>query len=143
MSPLWQHSDAHAFSRRRVSVLSSAWAVRPASLAASVRASVSRLCDPSLPGRSMCTAERTSRRASPVGVAPELIGGLVSRKVDAMRQSPNSNTRQKVFTRLRLAFGLPSCAFGSASARPLPVAGFGTRGRPNPSFKRTCLQHAA
>jgi len=144
MSPLWQHCVGHAFGHRRASVISSARAVRPASLAASARASVLQgFCDPALPGKVSAPLSALSRRASAVGVGPELIGGLVSRKVSAMRPSPNPNTRQKVSTRQRRAFGLPSCAFGSVGARPLPVAGFGTRSRPNPSFKRTCLRHAA
>ena len=144
MNRLWQHCIAFAFGQRRASVLSSAWAVRPASLAASARTSVFQgLFDPALPGKVCVPLSVLSRRASPVGVAPELIGRLVSRKVGSMRPSPNPNTRQKVSTRQRRAFGLPSYAFGSVSARPLPVAGFGTRGRPNPSFKRTRLRRSA
>ena len=144
MGRLWQHCAAHAFGQRRASVLSSARAVRPASLAASGRASVFQgFCDPALPGEVCAPLSALSRRASPVVVAPELIGRLVSRKVGAMRPSPNPSTRQKVSTLLRRAAVQPGCAFGSVSACPLPVAGFGTRGRPNRSFKRTCLRPAA
>ena len=144
MSSLWQHCGAFAFGQRRVLVLSSARAVRPASLAAGARASVFQgFCDPALPGKVSAPLSALKRRASPVAVAPELIGRLVSRKVGAMRPSTNPNTRQEVSTRQRHAFGLPSCAFGSVGSRPLPVAGFGTRGRPNLSFKRTCLRQAA
>ena len=144
MNLLWQYCTALAFGNRRVSVVSSAWAVRPASLAASARASVFQgFCDPPLPGKVSAPLSAFSRRASPVVVAPELIGRFVSRKVRAMRPSTNPNTRQEVSTRQRRAFGLPSCAFGSVGARPLPVAGFGIRGRPNHSFKRTCLRQAA
>ena len=144
MNRLWQPRTALAFSQRRASVLSSAWAVRPASLAASARASVFQgFCDPALPGEVCAPLSAFSHRASPVVVAPELIGSLVSRKVGAMRPGTNPNTRQEVSTRQRRAFGLPSCAFGSVGARPLPVAAFGTRGRPNHSFKRTGLRPAA
>ena len=144
MNRLWQPRTALAFSQRRASVLSSAWAVRPASLAASARASVFQgFCDPALPGKVGAPLSALSRRASPVVVAPELIGRLVSRKVGGMRPSNNPNTRQKVSTRLRRAAVQPGCAFVSVSARPLPVAGFGTRGGPNPSFKRTCLRQSA
>ena len=144
MSRLRQHCTAIAFGNRRASVVSSAWAVRPASLAASARASLFRgFCDPALPGEVSAPLSAFNRQASPVVVAPELIGRLVSRKVDAMRPSPNPNAKQKVSTRLPRAFGFPSCAFGSVSARPLPLAGFGTRGGPNPSFKRTRLRRSA
>ena len=144
MSRLWLPCTALTFGHRRASVAWSARAVRPASLAAGARPSVFQgFCDPARPGKVSAPLSAFSRQASPVVVAPELIGGLVSRKVEAMRLSPNSNTRRKVSTRLRLAFGLPSCAFVSVGARPLPVAGFGTQGRPNPSFKRTCLRQAA
>jgi len=142
MSRLWQHYTRHAFVHRRASAAWSARAVRPA--AASARAPVFQgVCAPALPGKVGPPPRAPGRRATAVTVASELIGTRVSRKVDAMRPSPNPNTRQKVSTRLPPAFGLPSCAFGSVGARPLPVAGFSTRGRPNPSFKRTCLRPAA
>ena len=40
MNRLWQHCTVLAFDQRRAWVVSSAWAVRPASLAASARAPV-------------------------------------------------------------------------------------------------------
>ena len=144
MSCLWQHCAALAYGQRRASVVPSAWAVRPASLAASARAPVfqglgrpAQNCNVLEPWRS------SDGRVSLVIVAPELIARSVSRKVDAMRPRPNPNTRQKVSTCVRRASSLPGCAFVSVGARPLPVAGFGTRGGPNPSFKRTCLRQAA
>ena len=143
-SRVWQHCAVPAFGHRRASVARSARAVRPAPLAASARASVFQaFCAPAMPGKVSTPLRALSPRALLVVVAPELIGLLVSRKVSVMRPSPNLNTSHKVSTRLRCTAVLPSCAFVSVSARPLPVAGFGTRGGPNPSFKRTCLRHAA
>jgi len=142
MSRFWQHCISHAFGHRRVPVAWSARAVRPA--AASARAPVFQaFCAPALPGKVGPPPCALSRRATAVTVASELSSTRVSRKVDAMRPSPNPNTRQKVSTRLPPTFGLPSCAFGGVGARPLPVAGYGTRGRPNHSFKRTGLRPAA
>ena len=142
MSRFWRHRAAHAFDHRRASVARSARAVRP--LAASARDPVFQaLCAPALPGKVGTPLRALSRRTSSAAAASELIGRLVSRKVRAMRPRPNPNTNQKVSTHLRRALSLPSCAFGSVSARPLPVVGFGTRGGPNHSFKRTCLRHAA
>ena len=144
MNRFWRHCAVRAHGHRRASVTSSARAARPASLAASARPPVFQgFCAPALPGEVCAPLHTIYRRASLVVVVPELIGLLVSRKVGAMRPSPNPTTRQKVSTRLRRASRLPGCAFVSVSARPLPVAGFGTRGGPNPSFKRTCLRQAA
>jgi len=142
MSRLWQHYTCHAFVHRRASVAWSARAVRPA--AASARAPVFQaFYDPALPSKVGSPLRAFNRQATAVTVASELISIRVSRKVDAMRPSSKPNTRQKFSTRLPCAFGLPSCAFGSVGARPLPGVGFGTRGRPNHSFKRTCLRQAA
>ena len=142
MSRPWQHCAGHTLGHRRASVAWSARAVRPS--AASARATVFQgFCAPALPGKVSALLSAFSRRASPVIGAPELISLLVSRKVGAMRPIPNPNTRYKVSTRVRCAAVQPGCAFGSVSARPLPVAGFGIRGRPNPSFKRTRLRRSA
>ena len=106
MNRLWQHCAALAFGHRRASVVSSAWAVRPASLAAGARASVFQgFCDPALPGKVCAPLSALSRRASPVVVAPELIGRLVSRKVAAMRPSPEhkAESLHTLASRLRLA----------------------------------------
>ena len=142
VSCLWPYCAAFASGHRRASVAWSARAVRPA--AASARAPVFQaFCDPALPSE-VCPPLRTlSRRASAVTVASELMGRLVSREVGAVRPRPNPNTNQKVSTRLRRAALLSGCAFGSLALRSLPVGRFGTRGRPNPSFKRTCLRQAA
>ena len=142
MSRLWQHYTCRAVVHRPASVAWSAQAVRPA--AASARAPVFQgLCAPALPGDVGSPSHALRRRAATITVASKLIGIRISRKVEAMRPSPNPNTRLKVSTRLPRAFGLPSCAFGCVGARPLPGLGFGTRGRPNHSFKRTGLRPAA
>jgi len=144
MSRLWQHFTALAFDHRRASVVSSAWAVRPASLAASARASVFQGLGASAKNCNILEPSRPlDDRASPVAVAPELIDRLVSSKVDTMHPSPNLKAKPKVSIGSRYAAFKPGYAFVSVSALPLPVAGFGTRGRPNHSFKRTGLRPAA
>ena len=144
MNRLGQHGTALAFGNCRASVVSSAWAVRPASLAASARASAfqglgayAQNCNVLQPWWS------SGGRVSLVVVAPELIARSVSRKVGAMRSSPNSNTNQKISIRPGRAVWQASCSFGSLSGVALPVGAFGLRAGPNPSFKRTCLRHTA
>ena len=95
MSRLWQHCSSRGLGLRRASAARSARAVRPASLAASARASVFQGFG-GLPG---------SRRRGNVGAASRsgiaglgrarLIGRSVSRNVVAVRPSPNPNTSAK------------------------------------------------
>ena len=144
MNRLWQHCAALAFGQRRASVASSARAVRPATLAASARASVFQGLGRSAQNCNVLEPWWSSTsRVSLVTVAPELIARPVSRKVDAMRPSPNPRAESEVSIGLRRTALQPGCAFVSVGARPLPVAVFGTRGGPNPSFKRTGLRPAA
>jgi len=144
MNRSWQPCVALAFGHRRASGASSAWAVRPASLAASARAPVFQGLGASAQNCNILEPLRSfSGQVSHVTVAPELIARSVSRKVGAMRPSPNPKPECKVSIGLRRAAFQPGCAFVSVSARPLPVVAFGTRGGPNPSFKRTCLRQAA
>ena len=143
MSRLWQHCIALAFGPRRASVVSSAWAVRPASLAASARALVFQVLGASAQKCNILEPLRSfSGQVSHVTVAPELVARSVSRMVGAMRP-PNPKAESKVSIGLRRASFQPSCAFVIVGARPLPFTGFGTRGGPNPSFKRTGLRPAA
>ena len=142
MSRLWPHCAAFSFGHRRASVAWSARAVRPA--AASARASVFRGLGASADNCNVLEPWRSSSgRVSLVTVAPELISRSVSRKVAAMRSSPNSNTNHKVSMRQCRAVWQPSCSSGSVSGFTLPVGGFGSRVGPNPSFKRTRLRRSA
>ena len=144
MNRSWQPCAALAFGHRRASVASTAWAVRPASLAASARVPVFQSLGASAQNCNILEPLRSlGDRVSHVTVAPELIARFVSRKVGAMRPSPNSNTNQKVSIRPGRAMWQASCSFGSVSGVALPVGAFGLRAGPNPSFKRTCLRQAA
>ena len=143
MSRLWQHCAALAFGQRRASVVPSARTVRPASLTASARAPVFQGLGRAAQNCNVLEPWRSSGGSVSLVVAPELIARSVSRKVGAMRPSPNLKAESNVSIGLRRTAFQPGCAFVSVSAHPLPVAGFGTRGGPNPSFKRTCLRQAA
>jgi hypothetical protein len=111
MSCLWPHCAAFAFGHRRATAAWFARAVRPE--AASARAPVFQaFCAPALPSKVSPPLRALSRRASSVTVASELIGGLVSRKVSAMRPRPNASTNHKVSTGLRRAALLSGGAFG-------------------------------
>ena len=141
MSRLWQQRTGRAFSKRRASV---DWSARAVVLRRLAHGLLCFKASAPLP----CTATFSNRGSHPgAGIAchrrTELIYRSASRKVRVVRPSPNPNTSQKVSTRRPRVFGLPSCAFGSVGALSLPVAGFGTRGRPNYSFKRTRLRRAA
>ena len=144
MNRSWRPCVALAFGHRRASDASSAWAVRPASLAASARAPVFQGLGASAQNCNILEPLRSfSGQVSHVTVAPELIARSVSRKVGAMRPSPNPKPESKVAMGLRRATFQPSCVFVSVGAHPLPVIDFGTRGGPNPSFKRTRLRRSA
>jgi len=142
MSRPWQYCAGHAFGHRRASVAWSARAVRPA--AASARALVLQSLGASAKNCNVLEPwQSSSGRASLIASPPELIGRSVSSKVGAMRSSPNSNTNHRVSIRLHRAALQSGCASGSLALCSLPVGCFGTRGRPNPSFKRTRLRRSA